>query len=67
MSRQKKYHDLKADALPLLPGERVLLQDLRARGRGKLADRWEQRPYVVIKQADPDLPVYVIRQEGGKC
>lgn len=65
MSRQKKYHDLKADALPLLPGERVLLQDLRARGRGKLADRWEQRPYVVIKQADPDLPVYVIRQEGG--
>lgn len=65
MSRQKKYHDLKADALPLLPGERVLLQDLRARGRGKLADRWEQRPYVVIKQADSDLPVYVIRQEGG--
>lgn len=62
MARQKTYYDQKADRLPLTIGQQVLLQDMRAKGRGKLANKWEQQLYTVIKQPDPELPVYVIRQ-----
>ena len=47
-------------------GQQVLLQDMRAKGRAKLANKWEQLLYIVTKQPDPELPVYVIRQVGGK-
>lgn len=39
------------------------MRDIRARGRGKLADNLEQLPHVVVKQSDPELPVYVVRPE----
>ena len=64
MARQKNYYDQKADGSPLTIGQQVLLQDMRAKGRGKLANKWEQRPYIVTKQPDPELPVYVLRQVG---
>lgn len=43
----------------------MLLQNMRAKGRGKLADRWDRQPYVIVKQPDAELPVYVIRREVG--
>ncbi len=30
----------------------------------KQGDRWEPRPYIVVKK-QPNIPVYVVRQEGG--
>lgn len=65
MSRQKAYYDQRADHSPLMPGQQVLLQDMEARGRGKLANWWEQHPYRVVQQVDPELPVYIIRQGEG--
>lgn len=65
MARQKRHFDHKTQDSPLAPGDRVLLQDMRARSRGKLADRWEQQPYVVVKQPNVELPVYVIRPESS--
>ena len=35
-------------------------------GRQKLGDRWEARPYVVVKKR-PGSPVYVVRLENGEA
>ncbi|KAK7888599.1 hypothetical protein WMY93_024159 [Mugilogobius chulae] len=65
MTRQKRHYDRKAQDSPLAPGDRVLLQDTRAKCRSKLADKWEPQPYIVVKQPNLELPVYVIRQESS--
>lgn len=64
MARQKSYFDRKCAPSTLQVGQKVLLQDMRAKGRGKLSYKWEEKPYLIVKQPDPSLPVYVIRQEG---
>lgn len=43
-------------------GDRVLVRNVRIRGKHKLADRWESEVYVVVKRV-PDLPVYTVRPE----
>ncbi|KAL7862811.1 hypothetical protein SRHO_G00117950 [Serrasalmus rhombeus] len=45
-------------------GERVLVWDNRRRAKGKLGDRWESQPYVIIRQLSTGVPVYVVRPEG---
>lgn len=32
----------------------------------KLGDRWESHPYIIVKK-QPNVPVYVIRREGGEA
>lgn len=46
----------------LMEGDRVLVRNIRLRGKHKLADRWESNVYVVVKQCG-DVPVYVVRPE----
>ncbi|MGH0150878.1 UNVERIFIED_CONTAM: hypothetical protein FKN15_041562 [Acipenser sinensis] len=62
--RSKSRYDRTARDAPLLPGERVLVSSKRRRGRGKLADRWESEPYVVVERIDSQAPVYRVRPEG---
>lgn len=62
--KNKRLYDRTAKDAPLLPGKRVLALDQRRQGKGKLSDRWENQPYVVIKQPYPDHPVYTIWPEG---
>ncbi|XP_062386495.1 uncharacterized protein LOC134074829 [Sardina pilchardus] len=62
--KNRRLYDRTAREAPLLPGERVLVWDNRRRGKGKLSDRWESQPYVVVSQRQDDLPVYVVRPEG---
>lgn len=57
-------YDQRARALPLLPGERVLIRNFRRRARGKLAPHWVPTPYVIMAQIRPGHPVYSIRPEG---
>ncbi|KAL1266423.1 hypothetical protein QQF64_002098 [Cirrhinus molitorella] len=45
-------------------GDRVLVRNVRLRGKHKLADKWESEVYVVEKRAG-DLPVYTVRSETG--
>lgn len=52
----KKHYDGRARDAVLLPGDRVLVKKVSIRGKHKLADRWEDIPYVIVKQV-PDLPV----------
>uniref|UniRef100_A0A8C6UUI6 Gypsy retrotransposon integrase-like protein 1 n=1 Tax=Neogobius melanostomus TaxID=47308 RepID=A0A8C6UUI6_9GOBI len=62
--KDKGRYDKRAQNVPLLPGERVLLRNFRRHDQGKLAPRWQQSPYVVVSQIHPDSPVYEIRPEG---
>lgn len=43
-------------------GDRVLVKNVRLRGKHKLTDKWESLVYVVVKRAG-DLPVYTVRPE----
>ncbi|XP_070819607.1 uncharacterized protein [Chaetodon trifascialis] len=62
--KNKKLYDRTARGVALLPGERVLVLDQRRQQKGKLGDRWEKQPYVVVSWPRPEHPVYQIRPEG---
>lgn len=63
-AKNKGQYDRAAKEAPLLPGERVLVWDNRRQGKGKLSDRWEPTPHVVVRRQQPDRPVYTVRPEG---
>lgn len=64
-AQQKKGFDRKVKGEPLLVGQRVMVLNKRARGQGKLDDKWEQDVYVIISQPNLDIPVYVVKREKG--
>lgn len=46
-------------------GVHVLVLDQRRQGKGKLSDRWETQPHVIVARLfSADCPVYKIRPEG---
>ena len=47
-----------------MPGDRVLVRILSARGKHKLQDRWEATPYTITRKVW-DLPVYAVKPDGG--
>ncbi|KAG1933335.1 interleukin-1 receptor accessory protein-like 1-A [Pimephales promelas] len=61
--RNKRRFDERVVVSFLEVGDRVLVRNVRLRGKNKLADKWEKEVYVVIKKAG-DLPVYTVRPEG---
>ena len=65
-AKQKQYYDQKAGSAALEPGDRVLVKNVGIRGKHKIADRWEQSPYVVLSQPNKDIPVYVVQAESGE-
>ena len=64
--KQKKYYDAKARPANLQVGDRVLVKKVAFDGRHKLADKWEEEIYRVIKQPNEDVPVFVVEGETGK-
>ena len=60
--RNKSRFDQKVKPAGLEVGDRVLVRNVRQRGKHKLADKWEEAVYVVIHRAG-DLPVYSVRPE----
>ena len=64
-SRNKARYDLNTRAAILQPGDRVLVRVVAPTGNYKIADRWEAHPYTVVKQVNPNIPVYVVKQEQG--
>ena len=63
-SQQKKRYDEKARAVVLEKGDRVLVRNVKIRGKHKLADTWENTPYTVLQQPNKEIPVYRIQEEG---
>ena len=62
--RQKKMYDQKVRNAVIEPGDRVLVRNVGLQGPQKLANKWEDRPYIVKDQSIPDIPVFVVQQEG---
>ncbi len=64
--RQKAHYDLKVRGATVEKGDRVLVKILAFEGRHKLADRWEEDPYVVLLQPNKEIPVFVVQRESGE-
>ncbi|XP_024862252.2 uncharacterized protein LOC108237361 [Kryptolebias marmoratus] len=60
--RNKTRFDQRVLPSKLEVGDRVLVRNVRVRGKHKLCDKWEQDVYVVVKCAG-DLPVYTVKPE----
>lgn len=61
--QNKTRFDRHVTVSQLREGDRVLVRNLRVRGKHKLADKWEQTIYIVVSQAG-DLPVYTVCPEN---
>ncbi|XP_043090123.1 uncharacterized protein LOC122340940 [Puntigrus tetrazona] len=61
--RNKKRFDERVVASFLEVGDRVLVRNVKLRGKHKLADKWDKEVYIVVKKA-VDLPVYTVQPEG---
>lgn len=62
--QQKKHCNCRVKNHTFEPGDRVLVKVCSVEGRQKLGDRWESKPYVVVKK-QPGVPVYVVWSEEG--
>jgi hypothetical protein len=64
----KKRYDKSIRGAVVGVGDQVLVRNIPTEeGKHKLADRWEEVPYVVLEQPDENIPVYKIKQtETGK-
>ena len=61
---QKRNYDCKVRGAVIHPGDRVLVRILAFTGKHKLSDRWEPDAYEVLKQPNPDLPVFIVQKEN---
>ncbi len=64
--RNKVSFDCRVTESTLEDGDRVLVRNVRLRGKHKLADRWDSVVHVVVSRAG-ELPIYTVRpkrQEG---
>ncbi|VDI67417.1 Hypothetical predicted protein [Mytilus galloprovincialis] len=64
--RQKSGYDKKVRGAILQPGDRVLVRRVAFDGKHKIADKWEEDPYLVVSQPNNDIPVYVVQRENGE-
>jgi len=67
--KSKRVYDTKARATKIIPGDLVLVRNVTQRGKQKIADKWEDVPYVVIDQPNTEIPVYDVKkdQPHSKC
>ncbi|KAL5009606.1 hypothetical protein ScPMuIL_011911 [Solemya velum] len=64
--QQKERYDRKVREHKLEVGDRVLVRKVGLVGKQKLADKWEQEPYLVIKIPDNEIPVFKVKREDGQ-
>lgn len=65
-SKQKRGYDTKVKGSTIDVGDRVLVKKVTFDGRHKIADRWEDEPYLVITKPNNDIPVYTVKRELAK-
>jgi hypothetical protein len=64
--RGKKYYDQKVKECKLISGDRVLVRNVGLNGKQKLANVWEEVPYIIQKQPNEDLLVFAVKREDGE-
>jgi transcription antitermination factor NusG len=64
--KNKDRYDKKVRDTILEKGDMVLMRNVNLRGKIKIADRWEEEPYRVLKRVSDEIPVYVIKTSSGK-
>jgi hypothetical protein len=52
--KQKEGYGIRIRGAVIKPGDRVLVKVVSFDGKHKLADRWEQDPYIVVSQPNTD-------------
>ncbi|RXN02811.1 Retrovirus-related Pol polyprotein from transposon 412 [Labeo rohita] len=62
--KNKVRYDRHVTVSDLEPGDRVLVRNVRIRGKHKISDKWEHTVHVVVRRAGT-LPVYTVRPETG--
>jgi hypothetical protein len=63
---QKKGYDERVRGAVVRKGDCVLIRNVAFTGPHKLADRWQNEVYMVLDKPDPQIPVYVVQEEGAK-
>ena len=63
---QKEGYDIKVRGATIQKGDRVLVRQVSFDGKHKLADTWEKVPYVVVDQANSEIPVFNVTREDGE-
>ena len=61
----KARYDTRAREATLQPGDRVLVRKCAFTSKHKIADRWEEPVYEVVRRVNKDTPVYVVHPEDG--
>ena len=61
----KRYYDAAVRENKLEVGDRVLVRAVGFQGKHKIADRWDEEPYKVVRQPIPDIPVFEVQKEDG--
>ena len=64
--KQKQQYDMKAKEVDLQEGDKVLVKVVAFEGKHKIADRWEEEPYVILRQMNNNIPVYEVKKLHGK-
>lgn len=61
--KNKTRFDRRVTASDLEAGDRVLIRNVRIRGKHKISDKWESAVHVVVSRAGT-LPVYTVKPEN---
>ena len=62
---QKGQYDRNIRGAVVEQGDRVLVKIVAHEGKHKIADRWEDNAYTVLKQPNTEIPLYVVQREDG--
>ena len=62
---QTKNYNKKVRGNRIDVGDLVLTRNVNLKGKHKLADKWCDELYIVVKQPNVDIPVFVVRPENG--
>ena len=65
-SQSRHLYNRKTRGSSLQIGDRVLVRNVGIRGKHKLAELWENTPYVVSDAPTQDMPVYKVKPENAK-
>jgi hypothetical protein len=63
--RQKDNYNLKSRGVVLEVEDHILVKVVAFDERHKLADKWEEDPYLMISQHNQDIHVYKVQREDG--